>query len=112
GSATVNNIIGAHEAFTVTWAGTFQLEELQYLAANYRQVLTSEGLTGFINASHGFGRPGTQQLRDIDYRTRSTIVEAGLSYPVIRTREKNLTLTGLAFMTDDDSFQLGDPFTR
>jgi hemolysin activation/secretion protein len=112
GSATVNNIIGAHEAFTVTWAGTFQIEELQYLAASYRQVLNSEGLTGFINASHGFGRPGTEILRALDYRTRSTVVEAGLSYPVIRTREKNLTLTALGFMTDDDSFQMGDPFTR
>src|ERR1041384_4589592 len=43
GSATVNNIIGAHEALTVTYAGTFQLEELQYVAATYRQVLNSEG---------------------------------------------------------------------
>jgi len=112
GSATLNNIIGAHEAFTVTWAGTFQLEELQYLAASYRQVLTSEGLTGFINASYGFGRPGTDLLRSLDYRTRSTVVEAGLSYPVLRTREKNLTLTALGFMTDDNSFELGAPFTR
>jgi hemolysin activation/secretion protein len=112
GSATLNNIIGAHEAFTVTWAGTFQLEELQYLAASYRQVLTSEGLTGFINASYGFGRPGTDFLRSLDYRTRSTVIEAGLNYPVLRTREKNLTLTALGFMTDDDSFELGGPFTR
>jgi hemolysin activation/secretion protein len=112
GSATLNNIIGAHEAFTATWAGTFQLEELQYLAASYRQVLNSEGLTGFINASYGFGRPGTDLLRSLDYRTRSTVVEAGLSYPVLRTREKNLTLTALGFMTNDDSFELGAPFTR
>jgi hemolysin activation/secretion protein len=112
GSATVNNILAAHEAFTVTWAGTFQLEELQYLAASYRQVLTSEGLTAFVNASYGFGRPGTDMLRSLDYRTRSTVVEAGLSYPVLRTREKNLTLTALGFMTDDDSFELGAPFTR
>jgi hemolysin activation/secretion protein len=112
GSATLNNILAAHEAFTVTWAGTFQLEELQYLAASYRQVLTSEGLTGFINASYGFGRPGTDLLRSLDYRTRSTVIEAGLSYPVLRTREKNLTLTALGFMTDDNSFELGAPFTR
>ena len=103
GSASVNNIFGAHEQFTATWAGTFQLEELQYFAASYRQVLNSEGLTGFVNASYGFGRPGTDQLRAIDYHTRSTVLEAGLSYPVIRTREKNLTVTGLGFMTDDEA---------
>ena len=111
GSATVNNIIGAHEAFTVTYAGTFQVEELQYLAASYRQVLNSEGLTGFINASYGFGRPGGDLLRALEYKTRSAIVEAGLTYPVIRTRETNLYLTALGFVTNDESFQFGDPFT-
>ena len=103
GTATVNNILGAHEAFTVTYAGTFQLKELQYLAATYRQVLNSEGLNGFINASYGTGKPGTAQLELLEYKTRSTVVEAGLAYPVIRSREKNLTLTGLGFMTNDDS---------
>src|ERR1041385_3432208 len=112
GSATVNNILAAHEAFTVTWAGTFQLEELQYLAASYRQVLNSEGLTGFINASYGLGRAGTDFLRSLAYRTRSTVIEAGLSYPILRTREKNLTVTALGFMTNDESFELGGPFTR
>ena len=112
GAATVNNIIGAHEAFSVTYAGTFQLEELQYLAASYRQVLNSEGLFGFINASYGFGRPGGELLRAIEYKTRAAIVEAGLTYPVIRTRETNLYLTALGFMTNDDSFNVTGPFTR
>ena len=98
GAATVNNIIGAHEAFSVTYAGTFQLEELQYLAASYRQVLNSEGLFGFINASYGFGRPGGELLRAIEYKTRSAIIEAGLTYPVIRSRETNLYLTALGLV--------------
>ena len=112
GSATVNNIFGAHEAFTITYAGTFQLEELQYVQANYRQVLNSEGLTFLANASYGAGRPGTDLLRSFDYRTRSAIAEAGLAYPVIRTRELNLTLSGLGFLTDDRGDQLGLPFTH
>jgi len=112
GSATVNNIFGAHEAFTLTTAGTFQLKELQYFAAGYRQVLTSEGLTAFANASYGFGKPGTFELESKEYKTRSTVVEAGLSYPVIRAREKNLTLTGLGFMTNDDGDILGLPLSR
>jgi hemolysin activation/secretion protein len=112
GSVSVNNILGVHEQFTATWAGTFQLEELQYFAASYRQVLNSEGLTGFVNASYGFGRPGTDALQQLMYRTRSTVIEAGLSYPVIRTREKNLTVTGLGFVTDDNSDEFGSAFTR
>jgi hemolysin activation/secretion protein len=113
GSATLNNTVArAHEAFTVTYAGTFQVEELQFLAASYRQVLNSEGLTAFINASHGFGRPGTEVLRAIDYRTRSSVMEGGFSYPIIRTREKNLTLTGLGYLTNDDSYAVGDFLTH
>ena len=72
----MNNIAGAHEAFTVTYAGTFQVEELQYIAANYRQVLTSEGLYAFANASYAAGRPGTDVLRALDYRSRSSLFNA------------------------------------
>jgi hemolysin activation/secretion protein len=112
GQLTVNNLAASHEAFTVTYAGAFQLEELQFVSANYRQVLTSEGLTAFATASYGIGKPGTALLNSLDYRTRSSAFEAGLFYPVIRSREKNLTLTGLGFLTNDEGFMLGQPFTR
>jgi hemolysin activation/secretion protein len=112
-SGTLNNTVArAHEAFTVTYAGTFQVEELQFILFGYRQVLNSEGLTFFANASYGIGTPGTDLLRSLDYRTRSAVLEAGLSYPVIRTRETNLTLTGLGFVTNDYSYEFGDLFTR
>jgi len=115
GSATVNNALGYHESFNVTYAGTFLLKELQYVQATYRQVLNSEGLTFFADASYGTGKPnippfGVSGLDD--YKTRSQVVEAGFSYPVIRSRETNLTLTGLGFLTNDDAFANGGPFTR
>ena len=109
GSATVNNIFRAHEAFTATYAGATNLRELQYVAANYRQVLTSEGLTGFVNASHSWGRPGRPVDPALEYKTRSTIAEAGLSYPLVRARERNLTFTGLAFLSDADGIFFNEP---
>jgi hemolysin activation/secretion protein len=84
---------------------------LQYLAANYKQVLNSEGLTAFANVSYGFGKPGGDLLNALNYKTRSAIAEAGLTYPVIRSRETNLYLTALGYLTNDESFQLGAPFT-
>src|SRR5207237_75079 len=70
---------------------------------NYRMVLTPEGLTAFVGASFSKGRPGIADLQALDYRTRSVLVESGMSYPFIRQRERNLTLTGLIFASDDRS---------
>ena len=111
-AATVNNILHAHEAFTFTYAGTTTLRELQYVAANYRQVLTSEGLTAFATASYTWGKPGLPVPQILDYETRNPYAEAGLSYPWIRSREKNLTFSGLFFLNDADADILGVPFNR
>jgi len=100
-STTVNNLLHSHDAFTLTAAGAFKTRELQYYAANYRQVLTGEGLTYFATASYGFGRPGTEELELLNYRTKSLYAETGLSYPVIRERERNLNVSGLWFWSND-----------
>jgi hemolysin activation/secretion protein len=109
---SLQNIFHQHEALTVTYAGAVPVKELQYVAGNYRQVLSSEGLALFANASYNFGRPGTPELRALEFRTRSTYAESGLTYPVIRSRERNLAVSGLAFYSDalSDVFTL--PFQR
>jgi hemolysin activation/secretion protein len=103
GALTANNFLGAHDAFSVTYAGVVPTRELNYIAANYKEVLTAEGLAAFANASYGFGKPGTAQLELLQYKTKTLYGETGLSYPVIRSREKNLTLTGLFFGSVSDS---------
>jgi hemolysin activation/secretion protein len=110
GSATLNNLAGEHEALTMTWAGSIPLNELEYVAANYRQVLTSEGLTFFADGSYTWGTPGTAQLEILQYRTLGPYGDAGFSYPVVRSREKNLTLSGLFFASDNESDVLSAPF--
>jgi hemolysin activation/secretion protein len=109
-SATLNNVLGQHEAFTLSYAGVSPLKELQYISGYYKQVLTSEGLTAFVDGSYSWGKPGTQALELLDFATRSTYLEGGAFYPVVRSRERNLTLTGLVFMSDNYSDVLGAPF--
>ncbi|HEY5082136.1 MAG TPA: ShlB/FhaC/HecB family hemolysin secretion/activation protein [Bauldia sp.] len=101
-SATVNNLLRQHEAFTVTYAGALDIGELQYAALNYHQVLNSEGLTGFADASYSWGNPGTAPLTALDFASQSLDVDAGLKFPLIRSREKNLTLSGLLFLSNDE----------
>jgi hemolysin activation/secretion protein len=110
-TGTANNLIGAHEAFTLTYGGTFQFKELQFVGAGYRQVLNSEGLTGFANISYAAGKPGLSELELLAFKTRSLVFEGGLSYPVIRTRERNLILTGLIFASNSEGDMLESLFS-
>src|SRR5262249_1849124 len=112
GSATLNNMLRVHEAFTMAYAGTDQLRELQYVAGNYRQVLNGEGATIFANASYAWGKPGLPLPQILDYKTRSLIAEAGMSYPLIRARETNLYLSAFGFISDADANALEAPLIR
>ena len=106
-SISLNNLGRMHESFTLSQAGAFQTTELQYWMLSYRQVLTPEGLTFFANNSYSRSKPGTEILQLLEYKTRGDLFEAGLSYPFIRSREKNLIATGLFFISNDRSDILG-----
>ncbi len=107
---TFSNLSGTHESVTLAYAGVQDIEELQFVAGNYRHVVNSEGLTGFVNATYSWGRPGGALLQRLDYRTRTTTLETGMYQPIIRSRERNLTLTGMTFLTESYSFiNLTDP---
>jgi hemolysin activation/secretion protein len=110
GSVTVNNPTGWHQALTFTYAGVVPLKELNYAAFNYKQVLTAEGFTFFADGSYAWGTPGTIQLETLQNRTFGPAGDAGFSYPFIRSRERNLTLTALGFASDNESNMLGAPF--
>jgi hemolysin activation/secretion protein len=103
-SPTFNNLFGKHEALTLSYAATVPFSELQFVAPSYRQVLTSEGLTFFANGNYSWGYPAIPLPETFKFRTYSNYAEGGLSYPVIRAREKNLTVSGLGFMSESYSF--------
>lgn len=111
GQATLNNLFGQHEAWTFTYAGVVPLNELNYAALGYKQVLTSEGLTFFADGSDAWGTPGTVQLEQLLYRTLGPYADAGFSAPVLRSREKNITLTSLIYGSDNEGDALGAPLT-
>jgi hemolysin activation/secretion protein len=106
-SLTANNLLHMHDALTVSYAGPFKTEELKYIYGQYSQVLTAEGLVFFADASDGWGRPNEPsdfQLVAPDYRTQSIVYETGLTYPIIRSREHNLSFTTLVFASDNQGF--------
>jgi hemolysin activation/secretion protein len=111
GSATINNPFGQHDALNFTYAGAIPFQELNYAAFGYKKVLTSEGLTFFADASDAWGTPGTVPLEILQYRTLGPYGDVGLSYPFIRSREKNLKLSGLFYGSDNEGDALGAPLS-
>jgi hemolysin activation/secretion protein len=103
-TVTFNNLMRQHEALSLSYATVSPIKELQYVSAAYRQVLNSEGLTAFINGSYSWSHPGTPELQALDFRTRSYYAEAGAQYPIIRARERNLTIVALAFAGENYNF--------
>lgn len=104
---TLNNISHQHEALTVSTAGAVELDELAYAGLGYRQVLNSEGLKLLADVSYSWGAPGTADLKLLDFQSNSLNADLGVSYPVIRSRDKNLTLSGLVFLSNNEGDLLG-----
>jgi hemolysin activation/secretion protein len=109
-SATFNNLFGQHEAITFAYANTLKLDELEYLAGKYRQILNIEGFAFIFNGTYSAGRPGAD-LSAFDYRYKSTNFETGLSYALVRSLQRNLTLSGLLFVSESSSNIFGLPFS-
>lgn len=109
GTVSFKNPFHIHDAWTFTYAATYQTKELQYVSGNYRQVLNSEGLSFYTFGAYGWGRPGVFELEALNYRTKSLMFETGLTQPFVRTRERNVTLTALYFQSDDESELLQAP---
>ena len=56
-------------------------------------------------------RPARSSSKLLLYRTLGPYGDAGFSYPVLRSREKNITLSSLVYGSDNESDALGAPFT-
>lgn len=105
--ATFNDLLGLNEAVTATYAAALPTDELQYLSLGYKQTLTSEGLQVFADASYSWGTPGTAALQALDFKSQSYLADIGLSDAVIRSRDKNLTLAGMVFLSNNEGDLLG-----
>lgn len=92
--------LGLGEHVGLAYAGTFPAKELQYVSGYFDTVLNSEGLKLFGSASYSRGWPGIFSLQQLGYSTTSLNLESGLSYPVLRSRDKNLSFSGSFFLED------------
>ncbi|AGK57057.1 hemolysin activation/secretion protein [Hyphomicrobium denitrificans 1NES1] len=111
-SGTANNWLGLHEALSMRYATAVpSTNQLQYWEGTWRQVLNSEGLTFTFDGSYNTGIPGLGALQTIAYNSDGLLFNATLAYPIIRSRDENLTFSGIAFTEDVKSDALSALFT-
>ena len=111
-SGALSNVLGQHEEASIKYATAVpSTGELQFVEGSWKQVLNSEGLTFVFTGSYNSGVPGLPPLEAIDYASTGTVFTGVLAYPVIRSRDMNLTLSGTVFAEDVKSTALGAPFT-
>jgi len=86
----LNSIFGFSEATTVRFATASEFEELGYYQLGYVGILGSEGMSLNFTATQSQSELGDMPL-DIDVESESRSFSAQLSYPIIRSRRKNLS---------------------
>ncbi|MEM5585228.1 ShlB/FhaC/HecB family hemolysin secretion/activation protein [Roseibium sp. AS2] len=109
---SAGNLFNQHESLELIYAGSYQVQELQYFYGRLSHVFNSEGLKGSVTASFNTGEPGTDTLQALAFESDSASITGELSYPVIRSREQNLALSALLFATQVTNDSLGSRLTE
>lgn len=110
-TVTENNRLGLDESASISYAGSLEPKELYYFSGSYHQVLNSEGLAFDMTASYSHGWPGLSSLKKLDFNSTSSTFEAGLTYPLIRSREQNLRVSALGFIENSNSDTLSATYS-
>lgn len=107
----VNSAFGTGERISITASEASFFNEKTAIAASYRQPIGSDGARVDVAADYSESNPGST-LKTFDVKTTSLSVDIDASYPVIRSREKNLTFgAGLTYRNTKVDL-LGAPFNR
>lgn len=91
-TANLNSLLGWAERTTLRGIATTQIEELRFLEANHEQQIGTDGAKLNFTASRTLSDPGFT-LKSFDLHSVSERLSSDLSYPLIRSRNENLTLS-------------------
>ncbi len=76
---------------------SFDEGELAYYSGAYSTLVGSEGMSFSLRAGRSEAAPGIPFLRDLGFETQGWTVSTGLSYPLVKTRARQVTLYGGAY---------------
>ena len=83
----------------------FEVPEQLSAYLSYEQSIGSDGLRFYVSALHGYSEPG-DLLDELDLVSNTTIINAGLEYPIVRSRRFSLWTRG-GFEYEDQRVDVG-----
>lgn len=107
----VNTLLGTGERLTLGFSEASALSEKTAFSGSYRQPIGIDGLRFDVAADYSETSPGFN-LKRFNVETESIDVSADLSYPIIRSREENLSVSGGFTFRNSSVDLLGAPFSR
>lgn len=90
---SANSLFGHGERTTLRTVVTSQVAELKFFDVAHVVPLTSEGTRGRVQLARSYANPG-YTLKPEDVHSEATTLAFGASHPVIRSRARNLSVTG------------------
>jgi hemolysin activation/secretion protein len=109
--AGVNSLLGQGERIGVNATVTQETRELRSAGLEYGQPIGTEGMRLKATAALTRSRPGFT-LQTFGVITTSANASIDLSYPLIRTRARSLTLSGGLSLLNTNVHLLGENFRR
>lgn len=111
-SFTLNGILGLRGSLSVSATTSIPLQQMQYGSVDWRQIVAPSGLALELHASASSSHPDDPNLKALDFTGRSTAMDMAVSYPLIRSRERNLAIAAYLFAENNSSKVLAAPFSE
>ncbi|MCK5296166.1 MAG: ShlB/FhaC/HecB family hemolysin secretion/activation protein, partial [Alphaproteobacteria bacterium] len=90
-NVTANSLLKVYDKTNLMYLNTTDQRELRYFSVMHEEILNSEGLKLTLTGSRVKSNPG-HNLIELDMRSRNLSLGSTLSYPVIRSRNENLSV--------------------
>lgn len=105
-NVNTNSLFNQFGGLNVSYLVAEQGNELKYLSAQYNHPINSEGLKLNITTNMSESSPGGT-IEQLEIESDNLTFTAGLSYPIIRSRNKNLSVESNFIYRDSKSKTLG-----
>ncbi len=94
GRASLSNLLTGVDQISLSAVQSIKADELSVYAGQYSTVVSAEGLSLNLTATRSEAAPGVPFLRVLGFQTQGWTAGAGLSYPLIMSRDVKLKVAG------------------